>query len=153
LLKLLPGRRLPPIQSGKAGIIAVVCDPCAGALDGESGEPGIAHERPFRIGANAKLRENFPVPFAGRNDFAMRLAEQIVAIGKGFFGAAGISKCAWIGDDPHHGAQRKRRHSELRIARDNSIEPRFADRVPFAIPAEGVNQDIDVGQDHFRPAA
>jgi hypothetical protein len=91
--------------------------------------------------------------FARLHDLAMRLAQEVVAISEDFVDRTWLLEDARIGRDPSNSAWGERRHSELRIPRNDPVEPRSANSVLSAILAEGVDQCIDVSQDHLsRPA-
>jgi hypothetical protein len=141
--------RLSPVQFRKAGIVAIVSDPSTGMLDGQSGKPGIGDASPPRDGLDAKSRKYRPMSFAGPHDLAMRLVQQIIAEGKDLVGRTRLFENPRIGGNPRDGAQGQRRHSELRVADDDRVEPPFAGQVMSRIFAECVNQYIDIGQDHL----
>jgi hypothetical protein len=53
-----------------------------------------------------------------------------------------------IGRDSRHSAQNKRRQAEANFAHNDAFEPRPAQCMARRVSAEGVNQYVDVGQDH-----
>src|SRR4051812_15691292 len=87
---------------------------------------------------------------AGLDDLTMRLAEKRVAEAERLLRRARIRKDAAVGRDAHDGAQHGRRDAEAGIARDHCLPPRTADGVVVIVGAEGVDQDIDVRQDHLK---
>ena len=58
-------------------------------FDCQGGEPGIGDARTPYAGLNGYSCEYRPMPLAGSYDLAMRLVQQIVAIGEGFVDRAG----------------------------------------------------------------
>ena len=102
------------------------------------------------IRVNAESLEDTPVPLAGLNDLAVRLAEEIFAKFKCLRDLTGHSVGARIGADANHGAQDQGRNAETGIAGYEGSEPGAADRMLWDILPKGVNEDVNVRQDHLR---
>ncbi len=83
-----------------------------------------------------------------QHDLTVRLTQKIVAVGEGLFYQARLSEGARVGRNPNHRTQDRRRYAKLRITTDNRIKPMLADRVMRGVLAKGVDQHVDVGQDH-----
>ncbi len=123
-------------------------------LDRQRRKPCVRDARPADPRFDADSRENRPVTRAGAHRLAMRLSEQIVAERENLLDRAGLSEYARIGRNPCDRAQRQRRHSKAPVPKDDGVEPGFADGVARRIGSKGVDQHIDVRQDHRRrPAA
>ncbi len=77
----------------------------------------------------------------------MRLAEKIVAIGKGLAESTGLDENPGIGGDADYGAQHRWRDTEPRVAPHDFVEPCPADGMTLGIPSKRVNEDVHVRED------
>ena len=66
------------------------------------------------------------MPFAGPDDLAARLVQEIIAIGEDFVDRTRLRENPRIGRNPCDGAQYERGHAELSVAADDFIESRLA---------------------------
>jgi hypothetical protein len=149
VLVLRSPRHRPP-QPRKPRIVAIRSNPLAAPLDSKRRKPSVSDARAARVGVKAEPLKDLPMPFAGLNNLAVRLAEKIVAEAERLLDGARLPKDAPIGCDPYDGAQRRRRDAEAGIACDQSLKPRTAHGMLGHIPTEGVNEDVDVRQDQSK---
>ena len=144
-------RRRSPVQPWKPRIIAVQRNPFAARLDGKRREPSIGHARSSRIRLDAKPLEDIPVSLARFDDLTVGLAENVFAESECFLECACCSIGSGICGYSNHRTQRQTRNSETRIASHDSIEPRAADCVLWNALAKGVDENVDVRQNHLKP--
>jgi hypothetical protein len=138
-------RRLSPTQSRKLGEVAVAGDPNAGVLDGERREPSVRNSRPSNLGFGAQALENRPMPLAGLDNLAVRLAEKIVTKAERFLQRTGLDEGAGVGRYPRDSAQHEGRNAETSFAAHDPIEPSLAGRMARRVFAESIDEDIHVG--------
>ena len=93
------------------------------------------------------------MPASGQDRFTIRLSQKIVAEAEGIFERAWNAKHSRIGDDAHDGAKREWRDAKMCIARDDVIEPGFANCMLRRVRAERVDQDIYIWKNHLRRRA
>src|SRR5262249_6531566 len=134
----------------KACIVAIIGDPGAAMLYGKGCEPGIRDSRPAGFRIDAKTREYLPMTFGRLHDLGMRLAHEIVAEGESFLDGRGVIENFRIGRDPNDCAQDQGRYAKIGIADYDGIQPGLADVMMRRIPAERINQDIDIRQDQLK---
>src|ERR1700730_1831616 len=143
------GRRLP-LQSGKAGVITIIGDPLATPLDRESREPRVTYPRALYIRFQTEAFENFPMAFTWFNDLAVRLPDQAFTKRKSLVDRARHPVRARIGSDANHCAQHQWRNAEPGIARDRAPKPGPRESMWRNVVREGVDQDVDVRQNHLK---
>src|SRR5580704_13407474 len=92
------------------------------------------------------------MPLARLDDLAMRLSKQVVTESERLVERTRHAEHARIGGDPDNGAQHRGREAEASVARYDIDQPGAADRVLWRVLAKGIDEDVDVRQDHlFRP--
>ena len=121
--------RLSPLQLRKPREVSIVSDPDAAVLDGERRQPCVGDTRTPHSGLQAKPLEYPPVPGPRDDDLAMGLPQEIVAIGKGLVERTRLDEHSRIGGDADHGAENHWRQAEPRVALDDLVEPRLANRM------------------------
>src|SRR6266850_639123 len=104
-------------QSREACEVAVEGDPLAAPFDGKRSKPGIGDAPASCVGVPAKPSEYLPMPFARRDQVAMRQIQEVVAEPKCVFERTGRLKLTQTGRDPNDSTQGERRQSEPRLAR------------------------------------
>ena len=95
-------------------------------LDRERRQPCVGDTRTPDSGLHAKPLEYPPVPGTRDDDLAMRLPQEIVAIGKGLVERTRLDEHPRIGGDADHGAENHWRQAEPRVALHDFVEPRLA---------------------------
>src|SRR4030095_9688348 len=95
--------------------------------------------------------EQGPVVRSRLDENAMRLRKQDLAESDDFGDATRPRKNPGVGRDPNEPAQHLRRDAVARIAVDHAIQPPSAKFVVAGIRSKGVNENVDIGEDH-RPS-
>ena len=95
-----------PLQSRKAGEVAVVCDPFTAPFDRQRRKPGVGDPASSGIGSDAQPLENIPMTLARLDDPAIGMGKEIVAKLECLLRLARIRKCASVRRDPDDGCQR-----------------------------------------------
>src|SRR6266849_6330181 len=111
--------------------------------------PSVGDTRSSYVRVDAQSLENTPVPLAGIHDPGVGLTKKIFAKSKCLLDRTRHREGTRVCADPNNARQSQRRYAELRVAPDHAFEPWTAERMLSDVPAERVDEDVDVRQDHF----
>src|SRR5205085_12235405 len=138
-------------QPGKSCEVAVERQPFASPFDGERSIPGVSCHWAKCVCLDAKTLKYLPVSFAWLECYAMRLNQQAIAERERGGGWCRIGIGFPIRDNSHESGENQFGYCKTRIARDRIIQPCTANAMMCGIVPKGIDEDIDVRQDHLKP--
>ena len=137
-----------PVEPGKTREVAIEADPLTAGLDRERRQVGVGCQVADGVDSPAEIGEHGPVAATGRNDTCVGPVAETVAE------VEGVTKRGWwvqrptVGDDAHKGAENELGESEGTRVPHGTFEQVMCDIVVGLLGAVGIEQHIDVEEDH-----
>lgn len=141
---------MSPTQTGKASIVAVGREPFGAGFNGQSGQIGISNEITLGVRFLAQTPKDIPMPFARHHGHRIGMSSQRLGKLKGEMERRGITKYAGMSHDPQKPAEHDLGNTECRIGSKELIEPVQVIGVPSRVLSVGIDQNINVRQNHRR---
>jgi hypothetical protein len=142
---------MPPAEAGEAAVVTVGRNPLAARFDRQRGQECIGNEVAARLSLLAKGGENLSVPFAGRDQDSVGLISKEFAKLQSTRERRRRMKDLRVRDDPQKSAQNQVADAERLRTGDDRLHPIAKAAMISGVFPVGVDENVDVGQNHDRP--